>query len=125
MKYRIDTSYCWYNHKQQIVLMYFINQVPFTFDDLPEFVVHDSEIVDLANNQKSYETEDLYKAYQYLMEEECHPLVFELELENEHLLPLDMNIKIWYSKSMKKWRWDLVDENLDSASGQNTDLSDI
>ncbi|BCU96533.1 MAG: hypothetical protein CM15mV12_3040 [uncultured marine virus] len=90
MKYRIDTSYCWYNHKQQIVLMYFINQVPFTFDDLPEFVVHDSEIVDLANNQKSYETEDLYKAYQYLMEEECHPLVFELELENEHLLPLDI-----------------------------------
>ena len=35
-----------------------------------------------------------------------------------------MNIKIWYSKSMKKWRWDFVDENLDSASGQNTDLSD-
>ena len=82
--------------------MYFINQVPFTFDDLPEFVVHDSEIVDLANNQKSYETEDLYKAYQYLMEEECHPLVFELELENEHLLPLD----IWILKYgiLRVWR---------------------
>ena len=72
--------------------MYFINQVPFTFDDLPEFVVDDPEIVDLANNQKSDETEDLYKAYQYLMEEECHPLVFELELENEDLLPLDISI---------------------------------
>jgi len=35
-----------------------------------------------------------------------------------------MNVKLWYSKSMKKWRWDLVDENLDSASGQNTELRD-
>ena len=35
-----------------------------------------------------------------------------------------MNIKLWYSKSMKKWRWDLVDEKLDSASGQNTKLRD-
>ena len=35
-----------------------------------------------------------------------------------------MNIKLWYSKSMKKWRWDLVDEKLDSASGQNKKLRD-
>ena len=35
-----------------------------------------------------------------------------------------MKINLWYSKSMKKWRWDLVDEKLDSASGQNTKLRD-
>ena len=26
-----------------------------------------------------------------------------------------MNVKLWYSKSMKKWRWDLVDEKLDGV----------
>ena len=89
MKYRIATRYCWYNHKQQIVLMYFINQVPFTFDDLPHIAKDDPEIVEIADNEKSIETEDLYKAYQYLMAEECHPLEFELELENADLLPVD------------------------------------
>ena len=89
MKYRIDTRYCWYNKKTQIVLMYFINQVPFTFDDLPAIAKDDPEIVEIADNEKSFETEDLYRAYQYLMAEECHPLEFELELENADLLPVD------------------------------------
>tara|TARA_B100000427_G_scaffold157266_1_gene130573 strand:+ start:282 stop:434 length:153 start_codon:yes stop_codon:yes gene_type:complete len=35
-----------------------------------------------------------------------------------------MNIKLWYSKSMKQWRWTLIDENLDQASGQQSDLRD-
>ena len=50
MKYRIDTRYCWYNHKTQIVLMYFINQVPFTFEDLPLIAKDDPEIVEIADN---------------------------------------------------------------------------
>ena len=69
--------------------MYFINQVPFTFDDLPHIAKDDPEIVEIADKEKSFETEDLYKAYQYLMAEECHPLEFELELENADLLPVD------------------------------------
>ena len=36
MKYRIDARYVWYNKGTMIVLMYFINQVPFTFDELPD-----------------------------------------------------------------------------------------
>ena len=35
-----------------------------------------------------------------------------------------MNIKLWYSKSMKQWRWSLVDEYMDMASGQQPDLRD-
>ena len=89
MKYRIDTRYCWYNKKTQIVLMYLINQVPFTFDELPAVAKDDPEIVEIADNEKSYEQEDLYKAYSYLMAEECHPLEYELELENADLLPVD------------------------------------
>ena len=36
-----------------------------------------------------------------------------------------MNIKIWYSKSMTVWRWTLIDENLDQASGQNSDFQEV
>jgi|TARA_B100000131_G_scaffold206251_1_gene198360 hypothetical protein len=35
-----------------------------------------------------------------------------------------MNIKLWYSNSMEQWRWTLMDENLDQASGQQPDLRD-
>ena len=89
MKYRIDTSYCWYNDKKQIVLMYFINQVPFTFDELPDDCLYDQELVELADNERSFEAEDLYQSSYYLILEECHPLMFEVELENPEMLPVD------------------------------------
>jgi hypothetical protein len=89
MKYTINTKYCWYYNKTKIVLMYFIQNVPFTFDDLPEFAMHDAEVIEIANSGKSYEEEDLYKSAMYLMSEECNPLLHELELENPELLPVD------------------------------------
>jgi hypothetical protein len=89
MKYRIDTSYVWYNRGTQIVLMYFINQVPFTFDELPDDSLYDQELVELADNERSFEAEDLYQSSYYLILEECHPLMFEVELENPEMLPVD------------------------------------
>ena len=89
MKYRIDTRYVWYNRGKQIVLMYFINQVPFTFDELPDDSLYDQELVELADNERSFEAEDLYQSSYYLILEECHPLMFEVELENPEMLPVD------------------------------------
>jgi len=89
MKYRIDTRYVWYNHGTEIVLMYFINQIPFTFDDLPKTAMQDLELIHLADNERRFEPDDLYQASYYLMLEECHPLMFELELENPEMLPAD------------------------------------
>ena len=89
MKYQLNTKYSWYRDKKQIVLMYFIQNVPFTWDDLPEYAAHDPEIIELANQGKSYTDEDLYNSSMYLMAEQCHPLMFDLELENPELLPVD------------------------------------
>jgi hypothetical protein len=89
MKYRIDARYVWYNRGTEIVLMYFINQIPFTFDDLPKTAMQDLELIHLADNERRFEPEDLYQASFYLMLEECHPLMFELELENPEMLPVD------------------------------------
>ena len=89
MKYRIDARYCWYNKGTQIVLMYFIEGVPFTFDELPDGAMQDLEVIHLADNERRFEPEDLYRTSFYLIDEECHPLMFELELENPEILPAD------------------------------------
>ena len=89
MKYRIDTKYVWYNHGKQIVLMYFIQGLPFTFDELPDDGLYDLSCIDLADGEKRWETDELYKISMYLMQEEMHPLMFELELENPEMMPVD------------------------------------
>ncbi len=89
MKYRIDARYVWYNKGSQIVLMYFINQMPFTFDELPDYSLTDLELIKLADNERRFDAEDLYLSSQYLILEECHPLMFEVELENPEMLPVD------------------------------------
>jgi hypothetical protein len=89
MKYRIDARYVWYNRGSQIVLMYFINQVAFTFDELPDESIFDLELIELADKERRFEPEDLYHSSFYLIDEECHPLMFELDLENPEMLPVD------------------------------------
>ena len=89
MKYRIDTRYVWYNKGSVIVLMYFINQIAFTFDDVPDSMMYDLELLELADNERRFEPEDLYKSSYYLIAEEAHPMLFDVELENPEMLPVD------------------------------------
>jgi hypothetical protein len=89
MKYRIDARYVWYNRGTIVVLMYFINQIPFTFDELPDESLFDLELVEIADKERRFEPEDLYQSSYYLMMEECHPLLYELDLENPEMLPAD------------------------------------
>ena len=87
MSYRIDTAYCWYNNGSMIVKMYFINQVPFTFDELPDGHLEDDDLKRLADKERSYEPEDLYRSSFYLIDEEAHPCMFPVELENPEDMP--------------------------------------
>jgi|TARA_B100000085_G_scaffold8192_1_gene7276 hypothetical protein len=89
MKYRIETKYAWYNKGSTLILVYCIENVPFTFDELPELAKQHPEVLALADKERRWEPEDLYRASMYLMMEECHPMMFELELENPELLPVD------------------------------------
>jgi hypothetical protein len=89
-KYRISQAYCWYNKGKMIVKMYFINQVPFTFDELPDGHMYDKDLKELADKQRRFEPEDLFKNSFYLIDEEAHPLLFEMDLENPQDLPEDI-----------------------------------
>ena len=90
MSYQIGHAYCWYNKSSMIVKMYFINQVAFTFDELEEGHLYDKELVKTADQYYRYEPIDLYKNSFYLIDEEAHPLLFEMDLENPQDLPEDI-----------------------------------
>ena len=89
MAYRIDYAYCWYNEGSMIVKMYFINQIPFTFDELPDGHLYDQDLINLADKERSFEPEDLYRNSFYLIDEEVHPCLFPVELENPEDMPDD------------------------------------
>jgi hypothetical protein len=69
--------------------MYFINSIPFTFDELPDESLFDLELIELADKERRFEPEDLYQSSYYLMVEECHPLLYDLDLENPECMPAD------------------------------------
>jgi hypothetical protein len=88
MSYRITHTYNWYQTKEDkfIIKTYHINSIPFTFDELPEICQNDPEIISKAKNQLTMTPEIFYKKSFYLIEEECHPCLFELDLENPEVL---------------------------------------
>jgi len=91
MGFKITKAYCWYD-EQEIVLMYFINEVPFTFDELPREEEYSPKIIKAASESRSFTSEDLFKTSFYLIDEEAHPLLFEMDLENPQDLPQDYQI---------------------------------
>jgi len=90
MSYKITQSYCWYNNGSMIVKMYFINEVPFTFDELPDGHLYDLDLCGLADQSRTFEPEDLYKSSFYLIDEEVHPCFFPVEIENPEDMPDDL-----------------------------------
>jgi hypothetical protein len=72
-----------------IVKMYFINQIPFTFDEMPDGHIYDDDLKRLADKYRAFEPDDLFKNSFYLIDEEAHPLLFEMDLENPQDLPDD------------------------------------
>ena len=89
MSYKITHSYNWYKTPEDrfLIRTYLINHIPFTFDDLPAIVQDDPEIIKMAEEQLTLSPEILYKKSFYLIDEEAHPLLFEMDLENPQDLP--------------------------------------
>jgi hypothetical protein len=70
--------------------MYFINHIPFTFDELPDGHLYDLDLCRLADKERTFEPEDLYKNSFYLIDEEVHPCFFAVDLENPEDMPDDL-----------------------------------
>jgi hypothetical protein len=91
MKFKITTSYNYYSipgEDRVIAKFYCINSIPFTFDELDKEEQETPRIIKLADDNYRYTAEQIFKYSNYLILEEAHPLVFNLELDNPEELPV-------------------------------------
>ena len=92
MKYRVSACFCWYDpqepgSRKYVVKMYFIENYPYTFDDIPEISLWDPTLEMEANKYKVFTPHDLYKSSSYLIAEEAHPCLFPVEVDHPELVP--------------------------------------
>ena len=72
-----------------VVRMYFIQGIPYTFDELPLIVQDNPTIQAEALEGRDWDDEDLYMASRYLVTEGAHPLMFDIPVDDPELLPKD------------------------------------
>ena len=87
MKYQLSQQYCFY--MGMTVRMYFIQGIPYTFDELPQIVQDHPSVSAEALSGRDWDDDEMYRWSSYLMAEECHPLMFDIEVDNPALLPQD------------------------------------
>jgi hypothetical protein len=67
--------------------MYYIENMPFAFDVLEREQKEDKWILSEAAINPEYTLEDIFRYSDYLIAEEVHPVLFELDLVNPEVLP--------------------------------------
>jgi len=72
-----------------VVRMYFIQGVPYTFDELPQIIQDHPQIQTEALQGKDWDMDEMYRWSSYLIEEQLHPLMFEIKVNDTALLPQD------------------------------------
>lgn len=85
--YTLSQRYCFL--EGNVVRMYFIQSIPYTFDELPKIIQDHPSIQTEALEGIDWDLDDLYRYSSYLMEEEFHPLVFDIAIDDPQLLPQD------------------------------------
>ena len=88
--YTASKAYVFYNDGKIIVKMYFLNEIPFTFDELPDGHLWDRELVEEATKNQTFEVEDVYKGSGYLIAEQCHPCFDNIKILHAEILPDDL-----------------------------------
>jgi hypothetical protein len=73
----------------EVVRMYFIQGLPYTFDELPQIIQDHPSVQTEALSHRDYDDEDMFRYSNYLIMEGMHPLLYDLEVDNADLLPKD------------------------------------
>ena len=61
--------------------------MPFQFDSLDRIDKEDKWVLSEAASNEEYTIKDVIISSDYLLQEECHPVVHELDLINPELIP--------------------------------------
>ena len=75
-----------YLRGEGLVKMFFVQGIPFTWDDVAEFPLPD-KVIRKARESRIFSPEDIWHGSSYLMEEGFHPLLDELDLDELSELP--------------------------------------
>ena len=59
MSFVASTKHCWYNDDRMIVKMYFLNNIPFTFDEMPDGHLYDRDFLKIKVMRLMMFIEDL------------------------------------------------------------------
>ena len=86
-QYLLTADYRWYNNKSTICLFYYIQGAPFTIDELPKLMQDHPEVIAEADLNTPIEPEEMWRISNYLVEEEMHPCIFDINVDNPELLP--------------------------------------
>ena len=84
-KYNVDKRHVFVDN--QPVLMYFIQEIPFAMDELTLQQKQDKWILSEAAINPEYTLQDIFRWSDYLIAEECHPVIFDLDIVNPEVLP--------------------------------------
>ena len=87
MSFTLSQGYRFY--LGEVVKMYFIENIPYTFDELPVIIQEHPDVQVEAMSYRDFDDEDLYRYSNYLIMEEMHPLMFDVPCVNPELLPQD------------------------------------
>jgi hypothetical protein len=90
--YNLTVDYHWYvspEKKSEIIKIYKINGISYSYDKIPEIGQNDPELINIANKNKGLDDKALFYGSYYLMEEMMHPLLFALRVDYPELLPSD------------------------------------
>ena len=85
MKYTITRKHVFLD--KEPVLMYFIENMAFCFDVLERNEKQDKWILSECAINQEFTLKDVINSSEYLLQEECHPVIFELDLVNPELIP--------------------------------------
>lgn len=84
-RYRVSRKHVFVDNDP--VLMYYVENIPFAFDALEKDQREDKWVLSEAAINESYTLDDILRFSDYLVAEECHPVLFDLDLINPEVLP--------------------------------------
>ena len=84
-RYRVSKKHVFVDNDP--VLMYYVENIPFAFDSLEKDQREDKWVLSEAAINESYTLDDSLRFSDYLAAEECHPVLFDLDLINPEVLP--------------------------------------
>jgi hypothetical protein len=86
-QYSLTVDYRWYNNKSTICMFYYIQGIPFTFDELPKLMQDHPEVIAEADENRPIEPEELWRMSDYLIKEQMHPCLFVVNVDQPEILP--------------------------------------